>query len=64
MINRGAERYREDAAHYRRRAAATDDPQLRGAYVGLAMEYERLADLLEGKSPPPPPDGDARCARL
>jgi hypothetical protein len=58
--SRGAERYREDAAHYRRRADQTDDPQLRDAYFGLAMEYERLADVLEGKNPPPPPPRDRR----
>ena len=58
--SRGAERYREDAAHYRRRADETEDPQLRDAYLGLAMEHERLADVLEGKNPPPPPPRDRR----
>jgi len=56
----GADRYREDAAHYRRRAADTDDLQLRDAYLGLAMEFERLADVLEGKTPPPLPPGAQR----
>ena len=45
-----ADRYRQDAAHFRERAAAAIDPQLRASYLGLAMEYERLADVLEGKT--------------
>jgi hypothetical protein len=59
MINRGAERYRDEAADYRRRATATDDPQLRGAYLGVAVEYEKLADVLEGATPA----GGVLCAR-
>jgi hypothetical protein len=43
--------YREQAARYRERAAATlDSAELRDSYVGLAVSYERLADTLEQRS--------------
>ena len=43
-----ADRYREDAARFRQRAAAVihDDP-LRDGYLALAREYEKLAELLD-----------------
>jgi len=51
--SRAAERYREAAARFRQRASAvTDDPQLRDSYLGVAIQYDRLADLLEGKQRP------------
>jgi hypothetical protein len=43
--------YREQAARYRERAAATlDSAELQDSYVGLAVSYERLADTLEQRS--------------
>ena len=51
--SRVAERYRQTAAHFRQRASAvTADPQLRDSYIGVAIQYDRLADLLEGKHAP------------
>ena len=51
MTNRRrADRYRKDAAHFRERAAATNDQQLRAGCLGVAREYEKLADILEGKT--------------
>lgn len=47
--------YREEAKRLRQRAGAiTNDNQLRDSYLGLAREYDRLADVLEGRSPPTP----------
>lgn len=41
-------RYREEAAHFREQAAAaTDSRLLRDSYLALAIEFERLADVLE-----------------
>jgi hypothetical protein len=41
-------RYREDAAHFLElAAAATDSRLLRDSYLALAIEFERLADILE-----------------
>jgi hypothetical protein len=51
-----ADRYRKDAAQFRERAAATNDPQLRAAYLGVASEFEKLADILEGKTSDRPSD--------
>ena len=43
--------YREQAARYREKAAATlDSAELRDSYVGLAVSYARLADTLEKRS--------------
>jgi hypothetical protein len=43
-----AERRREDAAYFRHRAAAVaEDQRLHDSYLGLAIEYERLAEVLE-----------------
>jgi len=51
--SRAAERYHESAASFRQRASAvTDDPQLRDSYLSVAIQYDRLADLLEGKHRP------------
>jgi hypothetical protein len=45
---RDPKRYREEAAHFREMAAAaTDSAQLRDSYLGLALQYERLASFLE-----------------
>ena len=53
--SRDAGRYREDAARFRERAAAAaDDADLRESYLAVAKEFERLADLLEGKPAAPP----------
>ena len=62
--SRAAERYHESAASFRQRASAvTDDPQLRDSYLSVAIQYDRLADLLEGKDrlsfPAPIPSGSA-----
>src|SRR5947199_361574 len=41
-------RYREEAAHFLELAqAATDSPKLRDSYLALALQYERLARILE-----------------
>ena len=60
--SRDANRYRAEAARFRTRAAAVNDvPTLRDSYLGVAMQYDVLADLLEGKrkpaTPPPIPSG-------
>jgi hypothetical protein len=48
MLNlRDPLRYREDAAHLREKAAATTDRKLRDSYLGLALQFERLAQVLE-----------------
>lgn len=51
--SRDASRYRDDAARFRKRAAAaSDDHDLRDSYLSAAREFDRLADLLEEKSRP------------
>jgi hypothetical protein len=40
-------RYREEAAHLRGMAARTTNRRLRDSYLGLALQYERLATVLE-----------------
>jgi two-component system, chemotaxis family, chemotaxis protein CheY len=51
--SRDASRYRDDAARFRKRAAAaSDDHDLRDSYLSAAREFDRLADLLEEKSTP------------
>jgi hypothetical protein len=46
--SRDPKRYREEAAHFREMAAAaTDRAELRDSYLGLALQYERLARFLE-----------------
>jgi CheY-like chemotaxis protein len=51
--SRDASRYRDDAAGFRKRAAAaSDDHDLRDSYLSAAREFDRLADLLEEKSTP------------
>jgi hypothetical protein len=41
-------RYHEEAAHFRElAAAATDSRELRDSDLGLALQYERLAGILE-----------------
>jgi hypothetical protein len=67
--------YREEAARYRERAAATfDNQELRESYLALARFHERLADTLERQGPSTsmvrrqdqhrcvPPDGGDRIA--
>jgi hypothetical protein len=50
MLNlRDPRRYREDAAHFREMAAATTDRKLRDSYLGLALQFDRLAHLLDTK---------------
>ena len=44
---RDAELSHEAAAHFHHRAAVTYDSRLRQRYIGLAMEYEGLAAVLE-----------------
>jgi hypothetical protein len=44
---RDPRQYREDAAHFREKAAATADRRLRDSYLGLALQYERLAQVLD-----------------
>ena len=42
--------YRAEAERLRKRAAAAEnDALLRDSYLSLAREYERLADVLEGR---------------
>jgi len=43
--------YREQAASYRKKAAATtDSAELRESYLALAVSYERLANVLDQRS--------------
>jgi hypothetical protein len=45
---RNAVWYREEAARLRNKAAAANDsPELGDSYLALAIEYERLAQILE-----------------
>jgi hypothetical protein len=45
---RDPRRYREEAALFRElAAAAVDSAELRDSYLGLALQYERVAQLLE-----------------
>jgi DICT domain-containing protein len=49
--------YRQEAARFRQKAAtANDSPLLRNSYVGLALEYERLAAVLERRTPAAKPE--------
>ena len=44
--------YRAEAQRLRARAAIVEnDDRLRDSYLSLAREYERLADVLEGRRP-------------
>jgi hypothetical protein len=47
---RGPRQYREDAAHFWEKAAGTADRRLRDSYLGLALQYERLAQVLDKSS--------------
>ena len=49
-----AELCREAAGYFHHRAAVTYDARLRESYIGLAMEYERLAAVLERIAIPGP----------
>jgi hypothetical protein len=51
---RGPDHYRAEAAHFLELATAADDARLRDSYLGLCIQYERLADVLE-YSPPAEP---------
>ena len=43
--------YSEQAANYRKKAAATmDSAELRENYLALAVSYERLANVLDQRS--------------
>ena len=45
---RDPQRYREEAAHLLELArAVTDSQELRDSYLALALQYERLARILE-----------------
>lgn len=64
-----ADRYRQDAVRFRQRAAAITDDRLRDSYLGLAQEYERLAELLDPAEREPirqdkPPSRFAKIVRL
>jgi hypothetical protein len=53
MTTRDAAWYRTEAARLRDKAAAVQcDTALQNSYVGLAQEYERLADTLEKRPRP------------
>jgi hypothetical protein len=44
---------RKEAVYFRELAGkATDSPALRDSYLGLALQYERLAQFLESANPP------------
>jgi hypothetical protein len=44
---------RKEAVYFRELAGkATDSPVLRDSYLGLALQYERLAQFLESANPP------------
>ena len=44
---RDPRQYREEAAHFFEKAAATADRRLRDSYLGVALQFERLAQVLE-----------------
>jgi hypothetical protein len=48
---RDPRRYREEAARLRETAAAATDKRLRDSYLSLALQYERLATVLEKSAP-------------
>ena len=49
---RDPERYRREDDDFRKKAeAAADNRELRDSYLALAIEYERLADILEKAAP-------------
>jgi hypothetical protein len=54
---RDPRQYREEAARCREQAAATlDSAQLRDSYLALAIQYERMADVLDqGEAARPDP---------
>ena len=50
---RDPRRYRAQASLFRElAAAASDSAQLRDSYLGLALQYERVARILEVRAPP------------
>jgi hypothetical protein len=50
---RDPQRYREEAAAFRKLAeASADSRELRDSYLALALQYERLATILEKASSP------------
>ena len=52
--------YSEQAASYRKKAAATtDSAELRESYLALAVSYERLANVLDQRSLLPQRSGAA-----
>src|SRR5438128_2636072 len=63
---RDPRRYRAQASLFRElAAAASDSAQLRESYLGLALQYERVAGILEVRAPPaacaPADSLHARC---
>ena len=55
--------YRVEAERIRARAVAVEnDDGLRDSYLRLAREYERLADVLEGRNHPAGGEGSVREA--
>lgn len=51
-----AARYRQEAERFRQLAAAETDESVRQSFLGVASEYDQLADAL---FPPEPEDGRA-----
>ena len=53
---RDPHRYREEAAHFLELARQVgDSPELRDSYLALALQYERLARILEERDKPGAP---------
>ena len=45
--------YRREARHARYKAEATSDPVLRDSYLQVAEAYDKLADAIAQREPPP-----------
>ena len=52
-VQRDSGWYRREARHARYKAEATSDPVLRDSYLQVAEAYEKLADAIEQREPPP-----------
>ena len=62
---RDPRRYLAQASLFRElAAAASDSAQLRESYLGLALQYERVARILEVRAPPASAPADSLQARF
>ena len=52
-VQRDSSWYRREARHARYKAEATSDPVLRDSYLQVAEAYDKLADAIAQREPPP-----------